>query len=638
MTEPTSGSAREFIERNDANALLDTGSLVLDERRKRPRYFDGRFLAARDLTREQTYFLTRQADLGRAGGSGVVTGLHVFRKPSSPTVFVIAAGHGITDSGEPTVLSRSLELDTANVPEIQRLDAAFGLQRIPRSPLPTRSGLFIVALRPVEFTANPIASYPTSLTGHRQVEDGDIIEAVAVTLIPYPDSGADTELEFRRRARVAYDTFVAASPAHRGAAQPSGTLPLAMLALQRNEIRWVDMHLVRREIGVRQGDILGLGFAPRPLRLAHAIQYQEHLSAIAQARQSTPGGLAFPATAYFDALPAAGPLFPSAINLRDFTQSFFPHEIDVELTVVPEDEIPVLIEESLSLPPIDLTADPESLESVAVSIFVPVSRARFRSARAQLSQLPRRLESPAPKLLARRRPMDVLVSLRPTLQIATAAPDAPTDSATWQSLVEDVAAGGVLWYARRRNIAFSAAYTGRAAWAVGDERSAENRLRATLSDESLRTLYNRIQALLTDRARGAVVRVLSGAAVLQYPVFLRSALLALETATEGRSAENRLAYAEALPLLDPYNDVGLGAGLARIFEARPDLVENAPALRRLAESQRSVPFDQLARDSTPEVLQTLAERLSSAADSPTLALFIDGQLALSDRTASQPIE
>ena len=33
-----------------------------------------------------------------------------------------------------------------------------------------------------------------------------------------------------------YDTFVAASPAHRGAAQPSGTLPLAMLALQR-EIR-----------------------------------------------------------------------------------------------------------------------------------------------------------------------------------------------------------------------------------------------------------------------------------------------------------------------------------------------------------------------------------------------------------------
>ena len=67
-----SPAAREFIERNDANALLDTGSLVLDERRKRPRYFDGRFLAARDLTREQTYFLTRQADLGRAGGSGVV--------------------------------------------------------------------------------------------------------------------------------------------------------------------------------------------------------------------------------------------------------------------------------------------------------------------------------------------------------------------------------------------------------------------------------------------------------------------------------------------------------------------------------------------------------------------------------------
>jgi hypothetical protein len=31
-------------------------------------------------------------------------------------------------------------------------------------PLGRRTGLFILALRPVEFTANPIAAYPRSIT------------------------------------------------------------------------------------------------------------------------------------------------------------------------------------------------------------------------------------------------------------------------------------------------------------------------------------------------------------------------------------------------------------------------------------------------------------------------------------------
>src|SRR5215218_6561845 len=57
--------------------LQESNTLVVDDRRRRPLYFDGRFLAARDLTREQAYFLTRQADLGRAGGAGVVHGLEV---------------------------------------------------------------------------------------------------------------------------------------------------------------------------------------------------------------------------------------------------------------------------------------------------------------------------------------------------------------------------------------------------------------------------------------------------------------------------------------------------------------------------------------------------------------------------------
>ena len=55
---------------DDREQLINRDVLVGDPRRWRPRWFDGRFLAASDLQGEQNYFLTRQADLGRAGGSG----------------------------------------------------------------------------------------------------------------------------------------------------------------------------------------------------------------------------------------------------------------------------------------------------------------------------------------------------------------------------------------------------------------------------------------------------------------------------------------------------------------------------------------------------------------------------------------
>src|SRR5262245_16161211 len=110
MWNPTQGVARERLfahERLDREALArlrDSGALAVDDRRRRPLYFDGRFLAARDLTREQDYFLTREADLGRNGGSGVVHGLFVSRG-AGPAELAVAAGHGFTPTGEPVVLT-----------------------------------------------------------------------------------------------------------------------------------------------------------------------------------------------------------------------------------------------------------------------------------------------------------------------------------------------------------------------------------------------------------------------------------------------------------------------------------------------------------------------------------------------------
>ena len=62
----TTGESRETLAPDEVATLRDAGVLIEDPRRERPRYFDGRFLAARDLIRDQQYILTREADLGQA--------------------------------------------------------------------------------------------------------------------------------------------------------------------------------------------------------------------------------------------------------------------------------------------------------------------------------------------------------------------------------------------------------------------------------------------------------------------------------------------------------------------------------------------------------------------------------------------
>jgi len=240
MLKVMDGPARLRIDAGLVKQLRTKGTMVLDGRRRRPRYFDGRFLAARDLTREQTYFLSRQASLGRAMGVGVIDGLMV-GPGSGASTLQIAGGHGLTTNGEAVGLRRPMDVDLGDVAESERLSAAFGLLRRPAAPARARTGLFILALRAVEFTANPVASYPTSVDGDRSLEHGDIIEASAITLIPYPDDSAEEEPALRR-AHVARKIFV--EGVHPGV--PAGVLPLAMLSLDRNVVQWIDNFMVRR--------------------------------------------------------------------------------------------------------------------------------------------------------------------------------------------------------------------------------------------------------------------------------------------------------------------------------------------------------------------------------------------------------
>jgi hypothetical protein len=124
-------------------------------------------------------------------------------------------------------------------------------------PLGRRTGLFLLVLRPVEFSANPIVAYPTTIAGPRRIEDGDVIEATAITLIPYPDSGGAATLAEARRY-VARKLFLGEA-----AGLPQDALPLGMLAMERGSVRWVDVAMVRRETGADTPLAVSMGARPR---------------------------------------------------------------------------------------------------------------------------------------------------------------------------------------------------------------------------------------------------------------------------------------------------------------------------------------------------------------------------------------
>src|SRR4051812_33850045 len=98
--------------------------LVEDPRRTRASYFDGRFLTAADLTREQAYALTRQADFASVFHGGVLRGLTVARTLDQLRV---APGSGFTPNGELVSCAVPLVASIQQIPEDDRIDLANGL-------------------------------------------------------------------------------------------------------------------------------------------------------------------------------------------------------------------------------------------------------------------------------------------------------------------------------------------------------------------------------------------------------------------------------------------------------------------------------------------------------------------------------
>jgi len=618
MTDLTKGSAREPIDAREFADLKQVGAIALNDGRNRPFYFDGRFLTAADLTRDQLYVLSRQADLAKARGVGIVQGLMVSRGGAATTLN-LDAGYGITPSGELVILATRQIVALSDLATIQRLDADFGLASIPSEPARSASGLFVVALRPVEFTADPIASYPTSIAGTRQTQDGSIIEATAITLIPYPDGGSGNFQQ--RRSQVAKEIFV--DDAVRGL--PTNALPLAMVALDRGVVQWVDNFMVRRELGAEATSILSLGATSRALREAQVQQYQKHLTDVMEDRRAS-RGLRFAATEHFRALPPVGHMPAASLDLvgNEITQLYFPPEVDVELSFIPSDEIAAIVEDSLLLPPIDLTLSVEARDSIAILVLIPVTRQEIQQLKLTLPSIRQELKSAAPGQLARRLPIEVLKGLSlpkrlppriSAIQTTTdfsatlsAPPTLPISLQTWQTQWQK-AAEGRLWYVRRRRLAYRDDVVGFSLTLLGDDQAAENSLNAVLANNNLTDRVRTLRQDITAATNARLVSFLSSPTLLASPFLLSGAIALLEQ-------YRPLTPPKILQAEMQYGSPKFGTGWQRLVQANPALETNTDLRDRVTQNSGIISqLDTVARLIPEAELSNTAQQLLDASTS-----------------------
>ena len=580
------------------------GSVFVDRRRSRPRWFDGRFLKAADLNRESGYFLTRQSDLAVATGTGVVEGLMV--KQNDSTRITIAQGHGMTFDGERVFLPNDVDISLHNIALAEELNVKMGLSRKPAPPDRSRSGIYIIALRPLEFTANPTASYPVDVDGQRQMRDGSIIEATAITLVPFSYPAGAARSSQARRAEVAHQVFAQATEYR----IPSTTLPLAMIEMRRGKLLWLDNHMVRRDMGAVHSDVLGFGFTPRPIRSSHFKQYDAMIQDIVAQRKRTDADLGFSATQFFKSLPSAGRLPAACVDLSSFTQHYFPDVMDVEMSIIPEDEMGLLIEESMLLPPI-LLDDDTAMENTSVMVFLPVPRHVFYSETKAIKKLPDPIRFPVKTVRSKFTPRDYLNVFQAKL------PDFKTPEVKNEEALRQVAWQRLLyketfvWYVRRRHVSYKDEITGTTVHVMTNEHKDETDMRRY---QRTLGLYDEFTTL---KVRGSAAADLEMVRLLTIPKFTKSEVMMRSALKEFNDTE-KLDERHAASVSVRFAGKEVGKGLAkldeRLFTGTDE--QKTEQRKKLAETLRAPELDMVARELTTEEAGILAEDLNTRLTGP----------------------
>jgi hypothetical protein len=377
-------------------------------------------------------------------------------------------------------------------------------------------------------------------------------------------------------------------------------LPLAMVALRGNLVEWVDPFMVRRETGAERPAGMDFGFGARALREAHLLQYQRHLVDALNANADRD----FAATHYLDALPPVGQFPATALDPSRMTQRFFPAGIEVELSFIPEDELPAVIEEALLMPPIDLTSGLDALAGTGVVVLVPLSRADFNSSRLSLpnwdADLPR-LRPAFQQIKAQASPRELLLSrlFKPVQLEDTAA-------VPWRSLLQGALSRRLLWYVRRRYLPIPANIAGAPVAADSVSISSPGGLRLLVEeDQPLAEGLNRLRDLDSPEVT-VLTRRLSERRFVDNPALLRTIVMNA-AGPKGTTPTPETAVTALAPTTDP----ALGEGLTRLTAESATLSRTLNS-DRVVESGVLVEVDKLAREVPPERLTEFATELRTA--------------------------
>ncbi|HSD60291.1 MAG TPA: hypothetical protein VLC55_05495 [Burkholderiales bacterium] len=617
-------------EQDDLATAINNGTILVDGARRRPFYFDGRFLTADDLTADQDYARARQSDLAQAIGPGVISGLMVNLErgaTANNVELLIEEGLGITPAGDLVVVGEAVRTRLDAIPESATIDAQLGIKQLATAAARNRSGLYLLALRPVEFSTNPVPSYPTSLDGARSVHDGDIVEATAVTLIPYPDRSGSEDVA-AKRARVAREIFFEGQ--RPGVLQEA--LPLAMLCLEGGALRWLDVYLVRREVGAESTLAAGLSQRPRALLEAWFKQHQDHVAAIGA--PAIAGG--FNATKYFDALPPVGMIPASTLKFdgQTLTQSFFPPVVDCEFAFVPSDEVAVLVDEALALPPIDLLSGDEDLDQLSVLIVAPVTRQELEAHKRNLANVARTVRAAAPLALAKRSPLEALtrITVSPRLLLPVGAQEQQVANA-WSGALQAAqnaalrANRGCFWYLRRRQLPYYAEISGATVRLAGDAAALDTEVEVRLAKDKLFDRFQEITKTLPRLAQAEAVNLLaaprlalseklSATRVATSDLLRRAAFTALDQGVT-KPATGVTAHQAVLDVARRFGDPRLGEGFEGLRAAASDADQQTlaqdKAVAAIAASGVAPELDAAARVLAPAAQAAFANKLAAAA-------------------------